>query len=43
MVNVKYPHLFNLVKAKLSLSHGNISAESGFFINKTVLDAHRKS
>ena len=41
--NIKYPQLFNLVKAILSLSHGNVSVESGFSINKVVLDAHGKS
>ena len=41
--NINYSQLFNLVKAILSLSHGYVSAESGFSVNKAVLNAHGKS
>ena len=39
----KYPQLFALVKCVLSLSHGNSAPESGFFINKSMLDVHGHS
>ena len=42
-VMLKYPQLFSLVKAVLSLSHGNASPESGFSINKSILDTHGNS
>ena len=37
---MKYPQLLALVKAVLSLTHGNSVPERGFSINKIMLDAH---
>ena len=34
----KYPQLFALVNCGLSLSHGNSAPESGFSINKSMLE-----
>ena len=39
----KYPQLFALVKCVLSLSHGNSAPESGFSINKSMLEVHGHS
>ena len=39
----KYPKLFALVKCVLSLSHGNSAPESGFSINKFMLEVHGHS
>ena len=39
----KYPQLFALVKCVLSLSHGNSAPESGFSINKSMLDVYGHS
>ena len=37
----KYPHLFALVKCVLSVSHsGNSASESGFSINKSILEVY---
>ena len=36
--NLKYPQLFQLAKAVLSLSQGNSAPECGFSINKIPLD-----
>ena len=41
--NIKHSQLFNLVQVIFSLIYGNVSAESGFSINKVLLDAHKKS
>ena len=41
--NLKYPQLFQLAKAVLSLSHGNSAPESGFSIKKIQFDAHGTS
>ena len=40
---LKYPQLFSLVKAVLSISHGSASPDSGFSINKSILDTHGNS
>ena len=42
-VRKKYPQLFALVKCVLSLSHGNSVPESGFSINKSMLEVHGHS
>ena len=42
-VRKKYPQLFALVKCVLSLSHGNSAPESGFSINKSMLEVHGHS
>ena len=34
--NLKYPQLFQLAKAVLSLSHGNSAPQRSFFINKIL-------
>ena len=39
----KYPQLFALVKCVLSLSHVNSAPESGFSINKSMLEVHGHS
>ena len=39
----KYPQLFVLVKCGLRLSHGNSASESGFSINKSILEVHGHS
>ena len=39
----KYPQLFALVMCVLSLSHGNSAPESGFSINKSMLEVHGHS
>ena len=39
----KYLQLFILMKSVLSLSHGNVVPESGFSINKAILDVHGSS
>ena len=39
----KYPQLFMLMKSVLPLSHGNVAPESGFSINKAILDVHGSS
>ena len=41
--NLKYPQLFQLAKAVLSLSHGNSAPERVFSINKMLLDVHDRS
>ena len=41
--NLKYPQLFQLAKAVLSLSHGNSACERDFSISKIILDAHGTS
>ena len=41
--NLKYPQLFQLAKAVLSLSHGNSAPERGLSIKKILLDAHGTS
>ena len=38
--NLKYPKLYALVQAILSLSHGNAYPEQGFLINKQLLQSH---
>ena len=35
--NRKYPKLYALVQAILSLSHGNVNPKQGFLINKQLL------
>lgn len=40
---LKYPQLFALAKAVLSLSHGNVVPERGFSINKYLLSVHGDS
>ena len=40
---LKYPQLFSLVKTVISLSHGNALPESGFSVNKSILDTHGNS
>ena len=40
---LKHPQLFWLVKPVLSLSDGNTSSESGFSINKSILNSHGNS
>ena len=37
---LKYPQLFALAKAILSLSHGNVVPETGFSINKYLFSLH---
>ena len=39
----KYPQLFALVKCVLSFSHGNSAPESGFSINKSMLEVYGQS
>ena len=39
----KYLQLFALVKCVLSLSHGNSAPESGFSINKSMLEVYGHS
>ena len=41
--NLKYPQLFQLGKAILSLLHWNSAPQHAFSINKILLDAHRTS
>ena len=36
----KFPQLFAVLKCVLSLSHGNSSSESGFSLNKALLEVH---
>ena len=43
MVFRNIPQFFSLVKAVLSLSHGNASSESGSSRNKSVLDTQENS
>ena len=43
MVFRSIPQFFSLVKAVLSLSHGNASSESGSSRNKSVLDTQENS
>ena len=38
--NLKYPKLYALAKAVLSLSYGNIVPERGFSLNKYMLSIH---
>ena len=38
--NLKYPQLFALPKAVLSISHGNVVPERGFSLNKYMLSIH---
>ena len=38
--NLKYPKLYALVHAILSLDHGNAFPERGFLINKQLLQSH---
>ena len=38
--NLKYPQLFALPKALLSISHGNVVPERGFSLNKYMLSIH---
>ena len=38
--NLKYPKLYALVQAILSLNHGNAFPERGFLINKQLLQSH---
>ena len=38
--NLKYPKLYALVQAILSLSYGNAYTEQGFSINKQLLQSH---
>ena len=38
--NLKYPHLFPLVRCVSSLSHWTSVPERGFSINKYLLDVH---
>ena len=40
---LKYPQLFALAKAILSLSHGNVVPERRFLINKYLLSVHENS
>ena len=42
-VTVKFPILSAFMKCVLSISHGNSAPESGFSINKHILDIHRHS
>ena len=39
----KYPQLFAILKRVLSLSHGNSAPDSGFPINKCMLEVHSHS
>ena len=39
----KFPQLFSLIKAVLSISHANVVPERGFSINKHILSLHGNS